>query len=372
MDIRYALNAPNELLSPSVVVFRDIVEANIDRMIEIAGDPARLRPHCKTHKSVEVVQMQLNRGITRQKASTIAEAEMLAIAGCRDILLGYNLVGPNVGRAVTFLESFPDVRFAATADDARMVAQLSDALQRAGTSMELLLDINPGRDRTGLAPGVQASELYRQIAAAPGLRTGGFHIYDGQQHQTALANRRAAVEQEWRAVVALRDQLVDQGLAVPRLVCGGTPTFPVYAQMPDPTIELSPGTCLFHDAGYGDKFLDLEGFIPAALVFTRVISRPTANRMTFDCGTKSVAADPPMGQRVVLPDLPDAVQMLHNEEHLVVESEQAPQWKVGDWTLAIPRHVCPTTALHRELYVVVNGELTGRWQVAARDRVLRI
>ena len=94
--------------------------------------------------------------------------------------------------------------------------------------------------------------------------------------------------------------------------------------------------------------------------------------MTFDCGTKSVAADPPMGQRVLLPDLPGAKQVLHNEEHLVVETPDAEKWRVGDWTLAIPQHVCPTTALHRAAYVIENGELIGQWQVAARDRVLTI
>jgi D-serine deaminase-like pyridoxal phosphate-dependent protein len=142
--------------------------------------------------------------------------------------------------------------------------------------------------------------------------------------------------------------------------------------MDDPAIELSPGTCVFHDASYGEKFPDLRVFTPAALVFTRVVSRPTSRRVTFDCGTKSVASDPPLGQRLVFPDIPDGVQVLHNEEHLVVESDAADRWQVGDWTLAIPRHVCPTTALHRELYVVSGGRLNGTWTVAARDRVIGV
>lgn len=372
MHLNYHIACPDKLLSPSFVVFRDLVEANIDRMIELAGDPHRLRPHCKTHKTIEIVRMQLERGISKQKAATLAEVEMLARAGCRDIVLAYNLVGPNIARAVAFLRAYPQVQFAATADDAAPVTQLGAALQAAGVSMGLLVDINPGRDRTGLAAGDEAAELYRRIARTPGLTVVGFHIYDGQHHQSDLGSRTAAVQQEWSAVTALRDRLVREGYPSPRLVCGGTPTFPVYARMYDPAIELSPGTCVFHDASYGEKFPDLAMFTPAALVFTRVVSRPTSRRVTFDCGTKSVASDPPMGQRVVFPDIPDGVQVLHNEEHLVVETGDADRWRVGDWTLAIPRHVCPTTALHREVYVVAAGQLTGTWTVAARDRVIGI
>ncbi|MCA9054016.1 MAG: D-TA family PLP-dependent enzyme [Planctomycetaceae bacterium] len=372
MDRRYLINDPNHLLSPSLVVFQDLVAANIDRMLEIAGGPERLRPHCKTHKTVEVVQMQMDRGVTKQKAATIAEAEMLAAAGCRDIVLAYNLVGPNIARAVAFLKTWPEIRFAATADDPRMVTELGRALQAAGLTMDLLLDVNPGRDRTGLPPGDEAAQLYQHIAATPGLEPGGFHIYDGQHHQSDFAERLEAVTKEWKCIRAMRDRLVAEGLPVPRLICGGTPTFPCYATLDAPGLELSPGTCLFHDAGYGDKFPDLTGFNPAALILTRVVSRPTTQRVTFDCGTKSVASDPPMGQRLVFPEISDAQQVLHNEEHLVIETAAADRWRVGDWTLAIPRHVCPCTALHRELYVISDGDLTGRWQVAARDRVLRV
>ncbi len=372
MDTCYHIHHPEAIFSPSLVLFRELLEQNIARMLEIAGSAERLRPHCKTHKMREVVRLQQNQGITKQKAATLAECEMLAQTGCRDILLSYNLVGPNIHRAVEFLRRYPEVQFAATADDTAMVEALATALQDAGLSMAVLLDINPGRDRTGLPCGEQAAALYDQIARTPGIEPGGFHLYDGHQHQRDLAERRAAVHQEWQRVAAFRDKLTAQGLPVPRIVCGGTPTFPVYAELDDPAIELSPGTCLFHDTGYGENFPDITGFTPAELLLTRVISRPTPNRITFDCGTKSVATDPPMGNRMFFPDLPDAVQVLHNEEHLVVETDQAASWKPGDWTLAIPRHVCPTTALHKEVTVIENGQIVDHWTVASRDRQLTI
>ncbi|MEZ6056241.1 MAG: D-TA family PLP-dependent enzyme [Planctomycetaceae bacterium] len=372
MDSVYDLRHPEEILSPSVVLFREIVAANIDRMIEIAGGCGRLRPHCKTHKIPQVVQMQLSRGITRQKAATLAEAEMLALAGVRDIVLSYSLVGPNIDRAVRFVERFPEVQFAAIADDAEMIVLLGHAMRKAGRTIGLLLDINPGRDRTGVPLGETALELYRIIDETPGVEPAGLHLYDGHQGQSDFDERCAAVDVVWQQLLEFRDQLTKAGFSVPRLICGGSPTFPVYARYDEPTLEFSPGTLIFHDAGYGERFPDLTGFRPAALVLTRVIARPTESRVTFDVGTKGVASDPPMGQRVVLPALPDAVQVLQNEEHLVVETAFAGRWKPGDWTLAIPRHVCPTSALHQEVTVIEQGEIVDYWPVTARDRRLTI
>lgn len=372
MDPVYRIDDVSQIISPALVVFRDLVIANIDRMIEIAGDPARIRPHCKTHKMREVAELELARGITKHKAATIAEAEMLALAGVKDVFLAYNLVGPNIARAVEFRRKYPDVRFSVTGDDRRMVAQLGEAMQAAGTSIAVLLDLDIGRKRTGVPPGDAAVALYEQIARTPGLVPGGLHVYDGHLGIADPQERKAAVDDAWRQVLAFRDQLTARGLNVPRIVAGGTPQYPIYATYTEPTAELSPGTCVFHDSGYGEKFPDLTGFVPAALVLTRVISRPTADRVTFDVGTKGVASDPPMGERVTLPDIPDAIQVLQNEEHLVIETSQADKWSPGDWTLAIPRHVCPTSALYRQAYVVADGRVVGMWDVVSRDRKLTV
>src|SRR5262249_60994066 len=115
-DLRYTIADTKDILSPGLVIFRDLVEQNLDEMIRVAGSPARLRPHCKTHKMREITQMQLVRGIVKHKCATIAEAEMLAEAGAQDIFLAYNPVGPNIRRVVRFIEKYPDVRFAVTAD----------------------------------------------------------------------------------------------------------------------------------------------------------------------------------------------------------------------------------------------------------------
>ena len=122
MKSQYHIEDTSQIISPALVVFRDLVEENLRMMVAIAGDAQRLRPHCKTHKMREVVQMQLSQGIVKHKCATFAEAEMLATTGVQDVFLAYNLVGPNIARAVDFRQRFPDVTLSVTADHADPVS----------------------------------------------------------------------------------------------------------------------------------------------------------------------------------------------------------------------------------------------------------
>ena len=360
------------LHSPSLVVFADQVSRNIDHMIEVAGSVDRLRPHCKTHKMAAVIRILLEKGIQKHKAATVAEVEMLADAGVQDVVFAYNPVGPNIDRVAALLQKYPDRKLAVTADHAGPLEQLSDALEARSLSVGVMLDVDVGQHRTGVCPDADlALDLYRQIHDLPGVTLAGFHVYDGHQHQESLHERSQAVLQEWPKVLELKQRCLDAGLAVPEILCGGTPTFPIYAELDEPSITLSPGTSIFHDAGYGGNFPDLE-FIPAAAVVTRVISRPTADRVTLDLGNKSVAADPPKGRRVYFPELPDAVQVIHNEEHLVLETRDAERFQPGDVLLGIPTHICPTSALHQNVTVIEDGKAVGVWDVTARNRRITI
>jgi D-serine deaminase-like pyridoxal phosphate-dependent protein len=371
IDNRYCIADTSEIVSPGLVIFRDLVEQNLGEMIRIAGSVSRLRPHCKTHKMREIVELQLARGIVKHKCATIAEAEMLAEAGVKDIFWAYNPVGPNLRRVARFVERYPDVKLAVTADHPAPLAQLGECLAAAGRTVSVLLDIDSGQHRTGVPVGPRARELYQQIAATKGVAPGGLHLYDGHNHQRDLGERRVAVLAAWEQAAGLRDELVAAGLPVPRIVAGGTGSFPIFAGLDDPAIELSPGTLIFHDWGYSETFPDLK-FTPAAVVLTRVVSRPTRERVTFDLGYKAVASDPPAGNRLMFPGLPDAKAVLQNEEHLVIETSEAERFQPGDELLAIPRHICPTCAMHQRAYVVAGGQVVGTWNVAARDRMLTI
>ncbi len=372
MNPAYAVKDVSAIFSPALLFYKDIIRRNIARAVEMAGNPAKLRPHVKTHKTREIVRLEQDAGITKHKCATPAEAELLAQCGVRDVLLAYNPVGPNCQRMADLAAKYPDCRFAVTADSCGPIRDLSRAVASRGVSMDVLVDLDVGQHRTGVPVGQAAEAVYEAIADSPSLHPGGLHVYDGHNHQDSLAERQAAVWQLLEPVLELRRTLEARGLPVPRVVCGGTPTFGVFAGLDFPGLECSPGTFVLHDNGYGTRYPDLSGFMPAALLLTRVISRPTPNRVTFDLGYKAVASDPPAGKRLVLLDLDDYQAVLQNEEHLVIETPHADRFAPGSVAFAVPTHICPTCAMHQRAYVIEGGAVTGTWDIAARDRVLTV
>jgi D-serine deaminase-like pyridoxal phosphate-dependent protein len=372
MNALYHLNDTANIFSPALVFFKELIQRNLEAALLIAKQPERMRPHVKTHKTREIVRMELAAGITKHKCATLAEAEMLAGCGVKDVLLAYPLVGPNCRRMAKLVRAFPDCRFLVTVDGLGAAQELSHALRDAHATVDALLDIDPGQHRTGISPGPQAAALYEEMIRLPGLTPGGLHVYDGHQHQEDPADREKAVLDRLEPVLSLRQTVEKKQAPVPRLVMGGTPTFPIYARLDLPGLECAPGTCVLHDHGYGSKFADLGGFTPAALLLTRVISRPMRNRLTLDLGYKAVASDPPADRRCILLDVPEVKPILQNEEHYVVETPAADKYPPGSVVFAVPTHICPTVAMHKQAYVVERGQVTEMWDILARDRVLTI
>ncbi len=366
----YTINHPERLLSPSLVIFEDIVRANLAAAIELVGDPTRLRPHVKTHKMRAIVAMQEALGLHKHKVATIAEAEMTASAGGRDVLVAYPLVGPNLERFARLVRAYPETTFRALVDDPDMTRALARVAADLGRAVPTLVDLDVGMGRTGIAPGDDAARLYELIANLPTLEPDGLHAYDGHLKASDPAERRRESAEGMTPALELRERLIADGYPIPRTVLGGTPTFAIHATSTVPGSECSPGTCTLHDHSYASNYPDLP-FTPAAVLFTRVISRPRAGRITLDLGHKAVAADP-VGARLVLPDLPAYTLAGQSEEHLVVETPDAANYSPGTHFLAIPTHVCPTVALHHRAYVVRDGEVVDEWDVTARNRILAV
>jgi D-serine deaminase-like pyridoxal phosphate-dependent protein len=372
MDARYRIADTSAIFSPALIFYKDLIRENLDNAVRMVGNPSRLRPHMKTHKTREIIKLALEAGVTKHKCATLAEAELAASVGAPDVLIAYPIVGPNCGRLARLVRAFPKTRFSVLADHPKAVEALSKALSAEGQSVDVVLDLDVGMQRTGIAPGPDAIALYDQIHRSPALKVGGLSVYDGQNHQESLAERETAVNALLEAVLAMRKELEARGLPVPRIVGGGTPTFPVWAKLDIPGLECSPGTCILHDNGYGSRYTEMTGFTPAALLFTRVISRPSPTRVTFDLGYKAVASDPPAGKRLVLLDVPEYQAVLQNEEHLVIETPSAERFQPGDEAFAIPTHICPTCAMHKSAYVVEGGRVVGTWEIAGRDRVISV
>jgi D-serine deaminase-like pyridoxal phosphate-dependent protein len=363
----YLVENDGEVESPALLIYPDRVAANLDRMIAIAGGAGRLRPHVKTHKLPQIVENHLRAGIGRFKCSTIAEAEMLARGGAPDVLLAYQPVGPNVARLLRLAADWPGTRLSALVDSEDVVAALDRAATDHGLRLGLFLDIDVGMHRTGVAPDESALDVYRRVCRSRSLEPRGLHAYDGHIRDSDLGARTSACDAAFEGLLRLRDRLTAEGLPVPAVVAGGTPTFPVHARRPD--VELSPGTCVLWDAGYSTTLPDLD-FLHAALVLTRVISTPCGDRVCLDLGHKAIASENPH-PRVVFLNLPGATPVGHSEEHLVV-TLASPRPRPGAPIYGVPWHICPTVALHGEAVIVRDALAVDRWRVIGRERHLTV
>lgn len=375
------------LLTPCLLVYPDIVEENLRAMIRIAGGCKRLRPHVKTHKMPDIVRLEIDAGIKKHKCATLSEARLLAECGAADVLIAYPMVGPNVVRLMQLIVEHPATRFSTIVDHPLSTKRLATAAQENGIELDVFIDIDSGMGRTGIPANDSAFTLAQQIAAASHLRFLGLHVYDGQNHQPDQAEREQSVRELLEPIHRLMNRLSVAGVSIAKLVCGGTPTFGIFSAMvfniPDSDeqsveLEFSPGTSVLSDFNYGRDYPDLVGIRPAALLLTRVISKPREDRVTLDLGHKAVASDSPAGHRCHFIDYPHAKEISHSEEHLVVEFPEAGTLKPGDALYVLPAHICPTVNLHSLAHVVRGSsqvqsfDTVARletWPVVARDRI---
>ena len=367
----HAIANADEVASPTILVYPDRIEHNLRRMTELVGaEPAKLRPHVKTHKLAPIVAMKLALGIRKFKVSTIAEAEMTAQAGGPDILLAHQPNGPGIARLVALMKAYPAVTWAAIVDDPENLRAIGAAVQAAGTPLTLYVDVNVGMNRTGIVPGEAAQALYAQLCRTPGITPGGLHAYDGHLRDADDTVLEAQVNETFAPLWAMRQALLARGLPVPRVIASGTPTFAILARTPGIDVEVGAGTTALWDFGQ-EQVCPSHRMWNAAVLLTRVISKPTPDRICLDLGHKAVGSEL-VHPRVQIFGLEDAQAVVHSEEHLVLQSARADQYKVGDVLYGLPRHICPTMALHSEVWAVRDGRAVERWPVTARARRLTV
>ncbi len=362
-DNWYEITNAGDVSSPSILVYPDRVENNIRKLIEIAGGTERLRPHVKSHKMAEVIKLQMKYGITKFKTSTISETEMVARCGASDIIFAMQPVGPNIERFFRLKKEFTDVNISCIADSEEIIIQLSQMARMYGLETGVWLDINSGMNRSGVVPGDKAVRLYERIFDSPMLIAEGLHIYDGHIHEKDPFKRQQMCDESFIRVESLIDEL-QRDVGPVKVVAGGTPTFPVHARRKG--VDLSPGTPLLWDWGYGSSFADMP-FLHAAVLLMRVISKPAKETLCIDLGHKAVAAEMPP-PRVNIFGLKRYKMTIHNEEHLVIHTREADNFKTGDVMYGIPWHICPTVDRHDTANVVNDHMVTEQWNIVARRR----
>ncbi|MCC9641422.1 D-TA family PLP-dependent enzyme [Rhodopirellula sp. JC740] len=368
----YEVTNVDEVASPALLVYPERVETNVKRMVALAGSPDRLRPHVKTHKMSEVVRLKLAAGVTKFKAATIAEAEMTAEAGARDILLAVQPVGPTVKRLTRLVESFPSCKFACLVDNMETLHEMTDNWSRRPSRLPVWLDVNVGMNRTGVVPGLAATEIVQSLLASESLELAGLHVYDGHLHVTDVQELKAMFDASlspfWEWYTSLDSEL---GVQL-TIAAGGTPTSALWQEVSllrEVAVETGAGTTVFWDSGQ-PTFSPPMDYETAALIMARVISRPTPTSVCLDLGHKAVASEMPWPRVAWLNLRNDGELVTHNEEHLVLNFDRSIDLKCGAVIYGVPTHVCPTVALHQHAHCVQEGRVTTRWKVAARDREL--
>lgn len=364
----YTIKNIDTLDSPCLVVYPDRIKKNIETLVASIDSVNRLRPHIKTHKSFEVSQLMLDAGITKFKCATIAEAEMLASAGAKDILLAYQPVGPKASRLATLVKEFPEIKWSCLIDDIEIARDLSYIFEESKQIISVFIDLNVGMNRTGISP-ADAFGLFDDCKRLGGISVVGLHAYDGHLRDSDLALRTQKCDEAFQSVIQLYEQIEKSSGRKMIVVAGGTPTFSIHKNRNG--VECSPGTYIYWDKGYEDVLKE-QKYLHAALVVSRVISTPAENIICTDLGHKAIAAENPLANRVYFINAPELQPIGHSEEHMVFKTVPGINYKVGDVLYGIPFHVCPTVALHEIAHTVVDGRVGENWVNNARRRKLTI
>jgi D-serine deaminase-like pyridoxal phosphate-dependent protein len=292
---------------------------------------------------------------------------MLGMISAPDVLLAYQPVGVKIQRFIELVKRYPRTKFSCLVDDINHASELSRNFLQAGITGNVFMDVNIGMNRTGIKPS-KALRLFEHCMQLSNINPVGLHGYDGQITDTDIEIRKALADDAYGEELSLAGEIKKQFHIDPVMVTGGSPTFPLHASRH--TIECSPGTFVFWDWGYQQKYPE-QPFEPAALVITRVISIIDAQNICVDLGHKSVASEMPL-PRVHFLNAPKATAISHSEEHLVLKVEDSGQYKLGDVLYGVPVHICPTVALYDKALVAENNTITGSWNVIARTRSINI
>ncbi|WP_420320607.1 D-TA family PLP-dependent enzyme [Flagellimonas sp.] len=354
--------------SPSIALYKEHLKFNIDEMIKLVnGKTDRLMPHIKTNKMPEVLKLLLASGISNFKASTIAEAEIAAEAGAESVLIAHQLVGPKVDRFLLLAKHFQSTNFSTIVDNEQTALLLNTKAYENGLKVNIYIDINNGMHRSGIRIGPALDSLLSAINHCENLTLNGLHVYDGHLRDPEFSVRNKKIESGFEDVTVYFDAL-EKIYPEIKLICGGTPSFT--SHLLQESRITSPGTCVLWDWGYSEKLTE-QNFKYAALLVTRIISKPSEGIVTLDLGHKSVASENPIDKRVRFLNIPDYELLSQSEEHGVLKVSNWEELEVGDVLYGIPYHICPTINLHDDVSVIENGQKVGSWEITARKRKLR-
>ncbi len=347
-----------DLDTPALLVDLDPLQHNIDRMAgHLRQRGVAWRPHAKAFKCPAVAHLLRKAGAIGVTVAKVSEAEVMAAAGIEDILIAHLVVGPSKTARLAALQNAADVK--ATVDHVDQVGPLGQAATAAGVTIGLLVDLDLGMNRTGVATPAAALELARVVARTPGLRLVGLMGYEGHTLMIAdPAEKRAAVGQAIGRLLEARDLLVDAGLDCPIVSAGGSGSYQYTADLAGVT-ELQAGGGIFA-CRYYTEACGVEGHRPAISVLATVVARPAADRAILDVGLKAVS---PHKANPVLRDHPECLVAGLSAEHTIVIATTGTDLRIGQQVHVIPGYSDFTFVLHDRVLAHRGGRVVAVWEL---------
>jgi len=363
IEATHARMEKTALDTPALLVDLDALDANIARMAEcFRRHGVNWRPHTKGIKVPQIAQRLIDAGAIGITCAKLGEAEVMAGAGFKDILIANQIVGAQKIARLTELRRGCDV--IVTVDSADNVAALSDAARAAGVVLRVVIEVNIGMNRAGVEPGAPCVTLAKFIAGQPGLRFAGLMGWEGQTAPLDAASKPAAVSKAVAELVRSAEACRAAGLPVDIISCGGTGTYWVSAAQPGIT-EIEAGGGVFCDVHYREHFGVAHPY--ALTVMTSVTSRPTPTRIICDAGKKTMSSDAAVPAPIGL----DRVRSVRlSAEHATIELD-APNSsvRVGDRLEWVVGYSDTTVHLHDEIYAMRNGRIEAVWPILGRGKL---
>lgn len=361
----------DEIPTPALLLDLDRFERNVERMAAHAKRAGKgLRPHAKTHRCPEIARRQIAAGALGVACAKLGEAEVMAAAGVRGLLITTEVVAPGgIARLMQLLHDAPDT--IVVVDNPENARALSHAAATSGVVVNVMVDIEVGGRRTGIQPGEPALALARALASLPSLTLRGLQGYAGQcAHVMGWNARRAASQQAMAPLMETRRLLEGVGLPVEIVAGGSTGTHDIDVELAGLT-ELQAGSYCVMDVDYrrigGRKGETMTEFEMALTVVATVVSVPEPTRAMVDAGLKAFSTDKPFPPEAV--ERPGIEYGFAGDEHgrLTLRDPDRPL-ALGERIEFFPPHCDPTINLYDRFYVVRGERVEAIWPIAARGR----
>jgi D-serine deaminase-like pyridoxal phosphate-dependent protein len=356
--------AVSELDTPALLIDLERLEHNVQKMAGHFRDRGvQWRPHAKAFKCPAIAHLLRRAGAIGVTVAKVSEAEVMAAAGIDDILIAHLVVGPSKVARLAALERQADVKV--TVDHSDQVAPLGEAARTAGVKIGVLVDVDLGMKRTGVADAEAAMRLSRQVSATSGLRFDGLMGYEGQTlFIPDPSEKRAAITGALARLLEARDRVEAAGVKCRIISAGGSGSYQYTADIPGIT-EIQAGGGIFA-CQYYTQVCHVVGHQPALTVLATVVSRPAANRAILDIGQKSISQHqtPP-----VLVDLSNCRISGLSAEHATITCESECALQIGEKVHVIPGYSDFTFVLHDRVLGCRRGRVESVWDLQGRGQL---